>query len=72
MTSLENLSKEEREAVVKILQEMSSSGSSEKMNELLLADYEEIPVDIYTFLHDKNYLGTGLTDADGRYTLFPY
>lgn len=72
MTNLENLSKEEREAVIKILQEMSSSGSSEKMNELLLADYEEIPVDIYTFLHDKTYLGNGLTDADGRYTLFPY
>jgi K+/H+ antiporter YhaU regulatory subunit KhtT len=72
MTNLDNLTKEEREAVAKILEEMSSNGVSEKMTELINSDYDEIPVDIATFLHEKQYLGNGLTDADGRFTLFPY
>lgn len=72
MTNLDNLTKEEREAVAKILEEMSSNGVSEKMTELINSDYDEIPVDIATFLHENQYLGNGLTDADGRFTLFPY
>ena len=70
--SLENLSKEEREIVAQILKEVSQNGASEKMNNLLYEDYKEIPVDIETFIHDPNYLGRGLTNAEGNFTLFPY
>lgn len=31
-----------------------------------------MPVDIYTFMHDKKYLGNALYDADGRFTVYPY
>ena len=47
-------------------------GSSKKFDDLRYADYEEIPVDIYTFLHDPNYLGKGLINEEGKYTVFPY
>lgn len=72
MSNLENLTKEEREAVLKILNEMSTEGNSSTMDSLLYIDWKEIPVDIETFLHDPQYLGRGLVDAEGRYTLFPY
>ena len=29
-------------------------------------------MDITTFIHNRRYLGNGLTDADGRFTVFPY
>jgi hypothetical protein len=70
--NLDNLTKEEKEYALKILKEYSNTGTSEAYNQLLLVDYKEIPVDIYTFLHDKKYLGRGLIDEEGRYTLFKY
>ena len=72
MSNLENLTKEERETVLKILNEVSTEGNSSTMDSLLYVDWKEIPVDIETFLHDPQYLGRGLVDAEGRYTLFPY
>ena len=69
---LENLSKEEKELALKILSEYSNKGSSDTYTELLISDYEEIPVDIDTFLDDPKYLGKGLTDEEGRKTVFPY
>lgn len=69
---LENLSEQEKAAVLKILKEISNNGHSESMNKILYSDYDEIPVDIHTFLHDLKYLGRGLTDDEGRFTLFPY
>jgi len=66
------LSEEEMKVAMQILQEMSDKGSSEKLNELKFSDFDEIPVDISTFLHDKKYLGNGLYDPEGRFTLFPY
>lgn len=70
--ALDNLSEEERAIAFSILQEYKSDGSSSLYDKLLYRDYDEMPVDIETFLHDERYLGRGLTDADGRYTLFPY
>lgn len=72
MTNLENLTEEEKKLVADILKEISDGGSSSKMNELLYADYDEIPVDISTFLHEKQYLGNALYDPEGRFTLFEY
>lgn len=69
---LEGLSKEERELALKILSEYSTTGSSSTYNELLVSDYEEIPVDIETFLHTPKYLGKGLVNPEGKFTVYCY
>lgn len=69
---LSNLSEREKQEVLKILEQFSTEGKSENFDRLLYQDYREIPVDITTFLHDPRYLGSGLTDAEGRFTLYPY
>lgn len=69
---LENLSEKEKELALKILNEMSSTGSSTLYDDLRYADYEEFPVDIETFLRDPDYLGKGLIDEEGKFTVFPY
>ena len=66
------LNAEEKKEVLKILKQLSVEGVSDSYNKLLFADYEEIPVDIETFLRDKKYLGRGLIDEEGRFTVFPY
>lgn len=69
---LKDLSEEERNLALKILKEYSEQGNSNQLNKLLYEDYEEIPVNISEFLHNDNYLGKGLTDEEGRFTIFPY
>lgn len=69
---LKGLPEEERKVALEILKQYSESGKSELYEALKYADYDEIPVDIHTFLHDKKYLGAALYDPDGRFTLFPY
>lgn len=69
---LSSLNEQEREEALKILEQFSADGRSESFEKLLYQDYNEIPVDISTFLHDPNYLGAALTNAEGRFTLFPY
>ena len=69
---LESLSTEERELALQILKEYSNDGSSSSMINLMQEDWDEIPVDIDTFLTDKRYLGNALIDNDGRETIFPY
>jgi len=72
LKELENLSREEKEEVLKILDQIYDSGASEEYNKLLLEDYEEIPVDIETFLRDKKYLGKGLINDEGKFTVYTY
>jgi len=67
-----NLSEEEKKVAIEILKQYSQEGKSPILDDLKYADFEEIPVDIHTFLHDKKYLGNALYDQDGRFTLFPY
>ena len=58
---LENLNKEiidalkpdEREAVIKILSELQTTGSSDLYSEIVNEDYDEIPVDIDTFIEGE-------------------
>ena len=69
---LQGLSEEERKVALEILKQYSKEGKSELYDSLKYVDYDEIPVDINTFLHDKKYLGNALYDQDGRFTLFPY
>ena len=70
--SLENLTKEEREAVLSILKEYKDTGSSKQLNNLLYEDWKELPVDILTFIKDDNYLGRAWKDPEGNFKLFPY
>lgn len=69
---LKDYSESEKEQVFKILKELSSQGKSSTYNKLLYADYAEIPVDIETFLTDDQYLGRGLVNSEGKFTVYPY
>lgn len=72
LSALDGLSPAEKEYAVKILQEYASKGTSSLHTDLKYADYEEIPVDITTFMHDKKYLGNALYNKEGKFTVFPY
>lgn len=72
LTSLEGLSEKERKMVLKILGEVAENNTSQTYNDLLYEDYDEIPVDIDTFLHDPKFLGKGLVNEEGKFTVFPY
>lgn len=54
---ISSLTPEEMEAVKEILSEISDNGTSEKYDAINLADYEEIPVDLMTFLTRDDLLG---------------
>lgn len=69
---LDTLTDSEREVALSILNDLSTKGESEAYQNLIYQDYDEVPVDIATFIHDRRYLGNGLTDPNGRFTLFPY
>ena len=65
MIELNNLSEKEKKEVLKILHQLSS-GDNSSYNALLQEDYNEIPVDIETFLRDKKYLGKEPMKDKGR------
>ena len=69
---LEDLTQEEKELALKILNEYQSIGTSNTYNQILLDDYKEVPVGIVEFLHNPKYLGKALTDSEGKFTLYPY
>ena len=69
---LDTLSPEEKEVALSILKEFANSGSSKQYEDLKYSDYEEIPVDIETFMHNKHYLGNALYNKEGKFTIFPY
>lgn len=72
LEALEKLSPEERKVAIDILKQVADNGNSALLDTLKYSDFDEVPVDISTFLHDEKYLGRGLYDKDGRFTLFPY
>ena len=72
LNELDGLSEQERQYALAILKEIQQTGSSKKYDELLYSEYREIPVDIDTFLRDPSYLGRGLTNEEGKFTVFPY
>lgn len=67
-----NLTEQEKEYALKILNQMSNDGTSSLYENLLYADYKEIPVDIETFLTDDRYLGQAWKDASGKSKLYPF
>ena len=68
----EGLSEAEKRYALKILEEFSKNGKSDTYNDLLYADYEEVPVDIITFISDDRYLGNAWKDSSGKLKLFPF
>lgn len=72
LNNLKDLSDEEKSMVMQILGEISNKGQSNTLDDLLYGDYAEIPVTIDQFLHDPQYLGKGLTNEEGKFTVFPY
>lgn len=77
LEQLNSLSPEERELALEILKEYSQDGFSALLEDLKYSDYEEIPVDIMTFISDERYLGRGLYIKDEftgerKCTVFPY
>lgn len=68
---MDRLTPKEKELAISILQQYANEGHSNLLDNLILSDFDEAPVDIHTFLHDKKYLGNALYD-NGRFTVFPY
>ena len=54
---MQTLTEGERAVVVQILREYAETGTSKTYEGVWLEDYEEIPVDIDTFLEEDDYLG---------------
>lgn len=69
---MKTLSPEEQEEIMKILKEISETGDSNTLKNLIDEDYEEIPVDIETFLKSPEYLGASFVDKDGRFSIYPF
>jgi hypothetical protein len=77
LEQLNNLTPEERALALEILKEYSQEGYSSLLEDLKYSDYEEIPVDIITFITEEKYLGKGLWIKDEftgerKCTVFPY
>lgn len=68
---LNNLSEQEKEIALKILQEYSDNGNSTLYQQMVLEDYKEVPVDIITFIKDPKYLGKAWHLSNGKCKLFP-
>lgn len=74
---LDSLSPDERALALEILKEYSQEGYSNTFEDLKYSDFEEVPVDIMTFISDERYLGRGLYSVDEftgerKCTVFPY
>lgn len=77
LEQLNNLSPEERALALEILREYSQEGFSSLLEDLKYSDFEEVPVDIMTFISEDRYLGRGLYSVDEftgerKCTVFPY
>lgn len=70
--NINNLSEKEKSLVNSILKQFSKDGVSDTFNSLLYEDYNEIPVDITTFIEDNNYLGYAWHDNEGKSKLYSY
>ena len=70
---LNNLSEDERKLALSILKEYTENeGKSKLLLDILYTDFDEIPVDVETFLKDPRYLGKGLINEEGKFTVYPY
>lgn len=72
LSVLDDLSEEEKQLALKILEEFSEQGNSDIYNKMLYEDYAEIPITIEEFINNPRYLGAGLVNKEGKQTVFPY
>lgn len=77
LEALACLNEDEKQLALEILKEYSQEGQSAILDDLKYSDFEEIPVDIMTFISDDKYLGRGLYSVDEftgerKCTVFPY
>ena len=72
ISKLNNLTEQEKEQALKILKEFSKEGVSKTYTDLLYSDYNEVPVDIETFLTSDDYLGKAWKDAEGNSKIYPF
>lgn len=56
------LSDSEKKILVDVVNELKENGSSNTIKSLWYEDYEEVPVDIETFVMDEDYLGKSVGD----------
>ena len=66
-SKFDKLSQEEQEIVLEILQEFADNGFSQTLEDMWNADYEEIPVDVVTFISDDRYLGKSTRQGTSIY-----
>lgn len=64
---LNSLTDQEREILLNMVNELTTYGASNTLKSLWYEDYDEIPVDIDTFIDDPRYLGNALGD-----TVYPF
>ena len=64
---LESLTDQEREILFNMVKELNEYGASNTLKSIWYEDYEEVPVDIDTFIDDERFLGNALGD-----TLYPF
>lgn len=69
---MKTLSEDEILMLETILSQVSKTGSSKALDELWEKDYEEMPVDIYTFITDKRFLGETFVTEEGKVLVYPY
>lgn len=69
---LNKLSPEERKVALFILEQYVKKGSSDTFDNLIYQDYDEIPVDIDTFIDDGQYLRYAWYDSEGKCKLYPF
>jgi hypothetical protein len=75
--AFEGLTPEEKALALEILKQYSQEGKSDILEDLQYSDFEEVPVDIMTFISEEQYLGRGLYIVDEytgerKCTVFPY
>lgn len=66
------LDTDELEVVTQVLSELADTGQSTTLNNIWSADYEEVPVDIETFITDRRYLGNTFINDDGEVLIYPF
>ena len=64
---LESLTDQEREILFNMVKELNEYGASNTLKSIWYEDYEEVPVDIDTFIDDERFLSNALGD-----TLYPF
>ena len=69
-SKFKELSLEERQIVIQILQEFKDNdGFSQTLEDMWMADYTEIPVDVITFITEDRYLGKSTRQGT---TIYPF